>query len=278
MYASNVCLKPQVSAWFHAIETQISPPRCGTKTFRFKQSCQRLRIQMKLSDTKHLVQKVSEYLKIPCIPANMLKSPQWPSLKDLRGTWDDELDTVHLDTMVYLLVHEKHVIPILRVYHVAHFYPSTSFTVPSSRNIQASPPVPARPLFHIVLISRGCRLPFRLWRLYLAARHGLQHMLQEVPVGPLHALELRPPQNHKNCWSGKNKTCVWSMLILLFEVPYHTTSYHQKGLNTQFRNQTCQGKFPSSTIFSIVIAYSKVSVPKGVPPNCTLQQNDGKSP
>ena len=117
-------------------------------------------------------------------------------------------------------------IPILRVYHVANFYPSTSFTVPSSRNIQASPPVPARPLFRIVLISRGCRLPFRLWRLYLAARHGLQHMLQEVPVGPLHALELRitvaTPEPQKLLeWNKQNVCLIHAYPTLWGTLPYH---------------------------------------------------------
>lgn len=184
---------------------------------------------MKLSDTKHLVQKVSEYLKIPCIPANMLKSPQWPSLKHLRGTWDDDLDTVHLDTMVYLLVYVKHVqipfrfqfwgfIMLLTSTHPHHLL----YQVPGTSKHRH----PARPLFHIVLISTGCMLPFRLWRLCLAARHGLQHMLQEVPVGPLHALELRKtvatPEPQKLLeWNKQNVCLIHAYPTLWGTLPYH---------------------------------------------------------
>lgn len=252
MYASNVCLKPQVSAWFRAIKTQISLPRCGTKTFRFKQSCQRLRIQMKLSDTKHLVQKVSEYLKISCIPANMLKSPQWPSLKHLRGTWDDDLDTVHLDTMVYLLVYEKHVqnpfrfqfwgfIMLLTSTHPHHLL----YQVPGTSKHRH----PCQPGHFFTLCSsqEGAGCPSDCGAFIWLPGMVCSTCCRKFPLVlsmPWNWGKLWPPQNHKNCWSGINKTCVWSMLILLFEVPYHTTSYHQKGLNTRFRNQTCQGKFP----------------------------------
>ena len=92
---------------------------------------------------------------------------------------------------------------------------------------------------------------------------------------PWNILEHRDP--HKKLPKGRSHPGFFYSLRCR-TIQHLTTKKIQQGVEQSVQESNLSGNMsPSSTMFSIVFVRNKVSVPRGLPPTCTLQQNDGKS-